>query len=151
MKQARGRAAHVVAVETEKRLNKSTVGRTEAAEAERGELVCSGELLVRPNRSLSRFCQTCQVLYAPAAPWFPRFASSGSERAVIILYPSKCPILETSSLLHGQPESDKARARAVDTCCQVFVVSTTVDTHCQSADVTFWCICLNPGPSSIQA
>lgn len=40
MKEARARGEHVVAVETEQGLNKSTIGRIEAAEAECGEMVC---------------------------------------------------------------------------------------------------------------
>lgn len=39
MKAARAREEHVVAVETEQRLNKSTIGRNEAAEAECAELL----------------------------------------------------------------------------------------------------------------
>lgn len=56
MKEARDE--HGVAVETEQRLNKSTIGRTEAAEPECGEIVCcSAEM---PQLC---FCPSCQLLY----------------------------------------------------------------------------------------
>ncbi len=103
MKQARAREEHVVAVETEQRQNKCTIGRTEAAEAECGGIVCCSPQHVSASL-LSELSNTLCAWSAVVSPlcFFNEYSGSGLSEGRY--HPPSKP---ASRLLHGRPESEK--------------------------------------------
>lgn len=84
------REEHVVAIETEQRLNKSSIGKTEAADVECVEIVCCLSFVsVRTVK-----CSMCQERRGFSLCYFNEYSESGFSKDWYL-----CPLLQNQSLL----------------------------------------------------